>query len=222
MKTIIYKAVTKGINPDAQLKDSNVVWLGEIPKNWTVKKLKYILNFLDSKRIPLRADERGKMTNKIYDYYGASGIIDKVEDYIFDGTYIVLGEDGANLITRSTELAFIATGKFWVNNHAHILEPKEGNIFYYKHLLECYDYFPLISGSAQPKLTAENLANIEIIEPPQSEQNLIIDFLNDMLGDIHNTIRKIEQEIELIKEYRTSLINEVVTGKKILNGYENE
>ena len=211
---IINQAVTKGINPNAEMKDSNVEWLGRIPKVWTVKKLKYVLNFLDYKRVPLSSDERGKMTDKTYDYYGASGVIDKVEDYIFDGTYILLGEDGANLITRSTELAFIATGKFWVNNHAHILEPKNGNIFYYKHILECYDYSPIISGSAQPKLTAENLANIEILEPPKADQNLIIDFLNSRSMEINNVIKKIEKEIELIKEYRTSLINEVVTGKK--------
>ncbi len=213
---IINQAVTKGINPNAEMKDSNVEWLGRIPKVWTVKKLKYVLNFLDYKRVPLSSDERGKMTDKTYDYYGASGVIDKVEDYIFDGTYILLGEDGANLITRSTELAFIATGKFWVNNHAHILEPKNGNIFYYKHILECYDYSPIISGSAQPKLTAENLANIEILEPPKADQNLIIDFLNSRSMEINNVIKKIEKEIELIKEYRTSLINEVVTGKKKL------
>ena len=78
--------------------------------------------------------------DKIYDYYGASGVIDQVDDYIFDGEYILLGEDGANLLARSSPLAFQARGKFWVNNHAHILRPKNGNIDYYTYLLESIDY----------------------------------------------------------------------------------
>ncbi len=66
------------------------------------------------------------MTEKVIDYYGASGIIDHVENYLFEGTYILVAEDGANLLSRSTPLAFLASGKFWVNNHAHILKPRPG------------------------------------------------------------------------------------------------
>ncbi len=71
------------------------------------------------------------MMNKVYDYYGTSGVIDKVENYIFDGEYILLGDDGANLLTRSTALAFKATGKFWANNPAHILTQKKGSLDYF-------------------------------------------------------------------------------------------
>lgn len=99
-------------------------YLGFIPDLWKVTQLKFVLDFLDSRRIPLSGATRGEMTEKTFDYYGASGVIDKVEDYIFDEPLILIGEDGANLVTRSKNLVFIAQGKYWVNNHAHILKPK--------------------------------------------------------------------------------------------------
>jgi len=83
----------------------------------------------------------GVMTERTYDYYGASGVIDKVEGYHFDGTYILIAEDGANLLTRSKPLAFLATGKFWVNNHAHILKPRNGgDDTFFVTLLESQDF----------------------------------------------------------------------------------
>ena len=90
-------------------------------ESWEEKKLSEITENQDSKRIPLSKSQRDNM-NRIYDYYGASGIIDKVDDYIFEGKKLLIGEDGANLVTRSKDIAFIADGKYWVNNHAHILD----------------------------------------------------------------------------------------------------
>lgn len=217
---IINHAVTKGINPKAKLKPSGIEWLGDpstslragIPEHWEVKKLKYVLDCFDSKRVPLNAAERGE-SEKIYDYYGASGVIDKVGDYLFDGEFILIGEDGANILTRSSALAFKATGKFWVNNHAHILKPNDGNIDYFTHLLESIDYTIWISGSAQPKLTADNLMDIMICEPSLSEQAQIVNHIESHTTRIDATISKIEKEIGLLQEYRTALISEVVTGK---------
>ena len=173
----------------------------------------YQISSVDHKRVPLSGEERGKMTNKIYDYYGASGIIDRVDDYIFDGEYILIGEDGANLLARNSPLAFKAIGKFWVNNHAHILKPKYGSLDYFTNLLESIDYTIWVSGSAQPKLTAENLANIEIVEPPLKDQTMIVQFIEEKTLKIDNYISKIYQKIELLKEYRTALISKAVTGK---------
>ena len=209
----INQAVTKGLNSDAPMKDSGIEWLGGIPEHWGVKRLKYVIALFDHKRVPLSGEERGKMTNKIYDYYGASGIIDRVDDYIFDGEYILIGEDGANLLARNSPLAFKAIGKFWVNNHAHILKPKYGSLDYFTNLLESIDYTIWVSGSAQPKLTAENLANIEIVEPPLKDQTMIVQFIEEKTLKIDNYISKIYQKIELLKEYRTALISKAVTGK---------
>ena len=108
--------------------DSDIEWLGMIPKHWVVKKLRYVFHNLNATRVPLSAEERGVMENKIYDYYGASGVIDKVDNYLFDEKTILIGEDGANLFTRSKRLSFIAEGKYWVNNHAHIIKPRNGSI----------------------------------------------------------------------------------------------
>jgi type I restriction enzyme S subunit len=210
---VINHAVTKGLDPDAPMKDSGIEWLGEIPAHWQVKKLKHILYFFDHIRVPLSSDERGRMTERVYDYYGASGIIDKVENYLFDGEYILIGEDGANLLTRSTALAFKATGQFWVNNHAHILRPKEGNIDYFVNLLEGIDYSIYVSGSAQPKLTQERLGSIEIVNPPVQEQYSILHHIESETNRINSIISKSEKEIELLQEYCTVLISEVVTGK---------
>jgi type I restriction enzyme, S subunit len=181
--------------------------------HWEVKKLKYVFDSKNTIRVPLNAEERGNMENKIYDYYGASGVIDFVDNYLFDEETILIGEDGANLLTRSKRLAFIARGKYWVNNHAHILKPKNGNIEYLCELLELIDYTEYVSGSAQPKLTQEALMSINIFEPPIEEQNLIFNFLKMEFTRIDTIISKAEQEITLLKEYKTALISEVVTGK---------
>ena len=210
---LINQVVTKGLDPNVEMKPSGVEWIGEIPKHWTISKVKHEFKSLDNLRIPLNSETRGNMELKVYDYYGASGIIDKVENYIFDEPLILIGEDGANLYLRSTPLAFKATGKYWVNNHAHVLKPKHGNIDYLTNMLESLDYTHYITGAAQPKLTSEHLMNITVIIPPPFEQTQIADFLNNKTQQIDELIAAEQRKIELLKEYRQSLISEAVTGK---------
>ncbi len=210
---LINQAVTKGLDPNVEMKPSGVEWIGEIPKHWIIRKVKHEFESLDNLRIPLNSETRGSMKLKVYDYYGASGIIDKVENYIFDEPLILIGEDGANLYLRSTPLAFKATGKYWVNNHAHVLKPKHGNIDYLTNMLESLDYTHYITGAAQPKLTSEHLMNITVIIPPPLEQTQIADFLNSKTQQIDELIAAEQQKIQLLKEYRQSLISEAVTGK---------
>jgi len=140
-------------------KPSGVAWLGDVPTGWEVKALRYLFQNLDYKRIPVAAKDRADM-DKIYPYYGASGVIDYVESYIFSETLILVAEDGANLLSRSTPLAFIASGYYWVNNHAHILKPIMGDIRFWMCVLQSFDYSPLVTGAAQPKLTADNLGTV--------------------------------------------------------------
>jgi type I restriction enzyme, S subunit len=154
------------------------------------------------------------MIEKKYDYYGASGIIDKVDDYLFDGTYILIAEDGANLLMRNSPLAFLATGKFWVNNHAHILKPQFGNDQYFVYLLESLDYSLYVTGAAQPKLTKENLGKYKIIIPPRDEQNTISNFLDNKAKELAGLIENIVTQISTLRQYRKSLIHECVTGKR--------
>lgn len=210
---IISHLITKGLNSKVEYKNSGIGWIGEIPKHWELKKLKYVFNSLNSIRIPLSSEERGKMLERTYDYYGASGVIDKVESYLFDDKLLLIGEDGANLLTRNSRLVFIAEGKYWVNNHAHILKEKYGIIEYYCELLELFDFSIWITGSAQPKLTSENLMNIEIIVPPIEEQKEIVEFIQTENKVIDSKIKKTKKLINLLREYRSALISDVVTGK---------
>ena len=219
---IINQAVTKGLDPNVPMKDSGIEWLGEIPEHWEVKKVKHVMKSLNSIRVPLSSEERGKMIKREYDYFGASGIIDKVESYLFDEPLLLIGEDGANLITRNSRLSFIARGKYWVNNHAHILSPTFGVLEYYCEIMEICDYTIWISGSAQPKLTSDNLMNIEIVVPPIQEQQLIVHHIESECSKIDFKKARTEELIELLTEYRTALISEVVTGKiKVTENCEN-
>ena len=171
-QAIIHRAVTRGLDPTVPLKDSGIPWIGEIPAHWEVARVKNQFRCLNTKRIPLNAVERGSMTMRTYDYYGASGVIDKVDDYLFDDELLLIAEDGANLVLRNLPLAIIARGRFWVNNHAHILKPLHGNIVFLAHVLETLSYKPWISGAAQPKLTQDRLMAISVAIAPPEEQDL--------------------------------------------------
>lgn len=210
---LISHAVTKGLNPDVKLKESGISWVKYIPTHWDMVPVRYLFEFKNNQRIPVSAEDRGKMTDKIYPYYGASGIIDYVEDYIFDEDLLLVAEDGANLLSRSTPLAFKASGKYWVNNHAHIIKPLDNNLMYWEYVLALYDFTPLISGSAQPKLTKDNLASIRLPNPPEKEKSEICDFLEAPLKQLKDQKNKIEKIVEALTEYRSTLIIQVVTGK---------
>ena len=209
---LISHAVTKGLDPNVKMKPSGIAWIGDVPEQWDVKPLRYLFDNLDNKRIPLSSEERGGL-DKIYPYYGASGIIDYVDDYIYDETLILVAEDGANLLSRSTPLAFRAEGKYWVNNHAHILRPKYNVTSYWENLLQIFDFTPYVSGSAQPKLTGDNLGSFQLPVPPLPEQQAIAKYLDIETGKIDVLIGKAEAAVEKLKEYRTALISATVTGK---------
>ena len=141
-------------------------------------KLGDVINVLDSKRIPLSSKER-EMRKGEYPYYGAQGIIDYVDDYIFDGEYLLIAEDGENLKSQKQNIAQIARGKYWVNNHAHIVESNgKCDIRYICHLLNRMDISGYITGSAQPKLNQANLCSIEIVLPDLEAQIHIADFIS--------------------------------------------
>ena len=209
---LITRAITKGLDPNVPMKDSGVEWLGEIPAHWEVKLLKRVFANLDSRRIPLSGEERSAMS-KEYPYYGASGVIDHVEGYLFDEPLVLVAEDGANLYSRSTPLAFVAEGKFWVNNHAHILRPHDGRVRYWAHVLGSIVFDPWISGSAQPKLTSEKLGSIPLPVPPIHELDDILAVADARSGEIDRLSAKVRDAIDRLKELRTALISAAVTGK---------
>ena len=209
---LIQNAVTRGLNPNVSMKDSGVDWIGEIPAHWEVMNLRYAFNNLNKLRIPISAPEREKMEGQ-FPYYGASGIIDNVDSYIFDEPLILIAEDGANLLSKSTPLAFVATGKYWVNNHAHILKPKNVGFSYWAELLSCCDYTKSISGAAQPKLTRENLGANRIPIPTNEEVLEIENYIEEISPNFSKLINFQSSQIQKLKEYKASLINSAVTGK---------
>lgn len=140
------------------------------------KKLGDIAVNLDSRRIAVTKHNRKA---GIYPYYGASGIVDYVDDYIFDGDFLLVSEDGANLVARSTPIAFSTTGKNWVNNHAHVL--KFDNIYLQKYVeiyLNLLDLSPYISKGAQPKLSQTSLKKIILPIPDDSRIRYVVDILD--------------------------------------------
>ena len=160
---------------------------------WPTTKLGDVIDLFDSQRIPLNSRQRQERQGK-FPYYGAQGIIDYIDDYIFDGRYILVAEDGENLNSKKLPLALFATGKFWVNNHAHILRGK-ANIADDTYLLACLnnaDIKPFVTGAAQPKLSQGNLRLIEIPLPPLPIQQRIAGILSAYDELIENSQRRIK------------------------------
>ena len=197
-QAIVSQAVTRGLDPSVRLKPSGVKWLGDVPEHWEVSRVKTEFLSLNHRRIPLSAVERGAMSMRQYDYYGASGVIDKVEDYLFDDELLLIAEDGANLNLRNLPLAIIARGKFWVNNHAHILKPRRGNLEYLSAVMEGLNYTPWISGAAQPKLTQDRIMSISIAVPPRFEQDEIIARTKAQTSGLTGSIVRARHQIELL------------------------
>ena len=182
-------------------------------ESWEEKKLSEITENQDSKRIPLSKSQRDNM-NRIYDYYGASGIIDKVDDYIFEGKKLLIGEDGANLVTRSKDIAFIADGKYWVNNHAHILDVKDTVLLMYLcHYINNMDLIPYVTGSAQPKLTQAKMNNIKILLPSLPEQHEIVRLIDDLLARECAAQQAAEQALTSIDLMKKSILARAFRGE---------
>ncbi|GIQ65481.1 hypothetical protein PACILC2_40490 [Paenibacillus cisolokensis] len=164
---------------------------------WETKKLEDVSINLNNKRVPLSSREREQL-KKIYPYYGAQGIIDYVDSYIFDGEFLLIAEDGENLKSRKQNIANIAKGKFWVNNHAHILlNNKDSDLYYLYYYLNSIDISGYITGSVQPKLSKANLNSIRILLPPILEQKGIANILRalDDKIELNNAINKNLEEM---------------------------
>jgi type I restriction enzyme S subunit len=211
---LITRAVTKGLDPIVPMKDSGVKWLGKIPTCWLVKKLAYVIECLDGKRIPLNAEERGRMQGE-YSYWGANGIVDYIDRWLFDEELVLLGEDGAPFFEPNKIVAFHITGKAWVNNHAHVLRPRKTEVDarFLAAVLNCVEYRAFIDGSTRDKLTQGDMNRIPVQVPPIQEQRILADFLDRETAKIDSLIAKVRNGIERLKEYRTALISAAVTGK---------
>lgn len=192
--------------------------LGLIPEDWGITTLNQCVEFLDGQRKPIKEKERSKRKGE-FPYYGASGIIDYIDDYIFDDNLILLGEDGANILFRNSKLAFQVSGKIWVNNHAHVLKPKQNyHIGFLSEYLESISYVKYNSGTAQPKLNKKTCSEIPIPSPPLPEQEKIAAILSTW--DI--AIAKTQKLLEKLQTRKKGLMQQLLTGKKRLKGFSGE
>ena len=187
-----------------------------LPEGWCITNIGELLINRDGERKPVSMAIRSKQINKVYDYYGAAGVIDKVDSYLFEERLLLVGEDGANLLSRNKNNAFLADGKYWVNNHVHVLDAIDKFILSYVAIvinsMKLDDY---ITGSAQPKLSQDNLNKIPIFLPPLNEQKRIMAKLEQWF----TIIDQIEQgKIDLqttIKQTKSKILDLAIHGKLV-------
>lgn len=192
-----------------QMKDSGIEWIGEIPKEWNVSKVKYFIECYDGRRIPIDSGER---KSGPYPYWGAGSITDYVDNYIFDEELILLGEDGAPFFDHTRPVAFLVNEKIWVNNHIHVLKPhKDVCSRYLVYFLNNVDYKSYINGSILNKLTQSNMNTIAFVFPDITEQERIASFLDQQCAHIDTVIEKTKTSIEEYKKLKQAVITQAVT-----------
>ena len=161
---------------------------------WTTSRFDWLSINFDGKRRPVKESDRRPGP---YPYYGASGVVDHVDDYLFDGDYLLIAEDGENLRTRQTPIAFLARGRFWVNNHAHIVTGNErADTRFLMYALRHVDIDAYLTGAVMPKLTQGNLNRIEVSHPLLPEQRAIagvLGALDDKIEQNRQTARTLER-----------------------------
>ncbi|EAI5338158.1 restriction endonuclease subunit S, partial [Campylobacter coli] len=181
-------------------------------KIWKINKLEKICEILDNKRVPISQKDR---ISGIYPYYGASGIVDYIDKYIFDEELVLIGEDGAKWDAFENS-AFIASGKYWVNNHAHILKPNN-EILINKFLVYFLNYSNLekyITGATVKKLNQQKLKQIEIPLPPLKEQERIVGILDESFAKIDESIKILEQDLLNLDELMQSALQKAFNPLK--------
>ncbi len=199
------------------LKEENKIENGEvpfsIPENWVWSRLGKIAINHDSKRRPVSLKDRIDQ-EKIYSYYGATGEIDKVENYLFNGLFLLIGEDGGNFFTEKDN-SFIVEGKFWANNHVHVLQFDQLiEIRYMLYFMNSLNFpeMDLITGIAVPKLNQNNLNKILVPLPPLAEQKRIVAKIEEIFAIINQIGTKKEEALSIIRNMRQTALQDAIMG----------
>ena len=208
MAQAIFKSWFVDFEPfkDGEFEESE---LGLIPKGWRVGVLGDIIDIFDSKRVPLSNRQRSVMEKK-YPYYGAATLMDYVDNYIFDGVYVLLGEDGTVMDEKGYPILQYVWGKFWVNNHAHVLKGK--GVFSDEYLyifLKNTNVASIVTGAVQLKINQNNLTGLKIMIPPED----VVKQYNDVVKDIFACFRSNADEIKILISLRDTLLPKLISGE---------
>ena len=202
---IINRVVTKGVNPDVPMKESGIEWLGEIPEHWEVKKLKYVAHLRSGTNI---VSDQIKEINE-YPVFGGNGLRGYFSEFTHEGDLVLIGRQGAYCGNIK-----YGKGKFWASEHAVVVMPIfEYEMIYLGELLRSMNLNKYSVSAAQPGLAVDTIKNLQIPFPPIQEQQSIVQHIETECARIDAKIAKTKKLIELLTEYRTALISEVVTGK---------
>ena len=188
-----------------------------IPNGWANTSLEAVCQILDSRRIPLNSSERsrriaGKAADDLYPYYGATGQVGVIDDFIFDGEHILLGEDGAPFLDPFKVKSYLAGGKFWVNNHAHILKSTISNR-YLCHYLNQIDYSDHVTGTTRLKLTQNALKRIPVLVAPTDEQRRIVAKIDELFSELDKSIESLKTARAKLNVYRQAVLMHAFEGK---------
>lgn len=184
--------------------------LGLIPKGWEVVNLREVIELHDSKRIPLSGNIRDKM-DKIYPYYGAAALMDYVDDYIFDGQFVLLGEDGTVITEDGRPILQYVWGKIWVNNHAHVITGKHGySINFIYNLLKSMNVSSIITGAVQKKINQGNLLGYKVILPKDST---VIELYSNSISNMYEDYRVRKEENNVLSNLRDTLLPKLMSGQ---------
>ena len=187
----------------------------EVPEGWAWCRFTSVTVNRDSERKPISSANRTNVA-KIYDYYGASGKIDKIDKFIFNEKLLLIGEDGANLVTRSKPIAFFAEGQYWVNNHAHCIDSTDKLILEYLCLyINAISLEKYVTGSAQPKMTQDNMNSILIALPPYEEQKRLEFQVNHILKTVSTIENEKEDIVNYIVSAKSKILDLAIRGKLV-------
>lgn len=191
--------------------------LQDIKEDWVEVELIEVCDILDNLRKPINSKERnkrieGKSINDLFPYYGATGQVGYIDDYLTDGEYVLIGEDAAPFYDYTKDVAYKISGKTWVNNHAHILKSKFNDNFL-MHYLNCFNYHGYVSGTTRLKLTQGRLKQIPVKLAPLPIQCAIVSKIETLFSDLDNGIASLKKAQEQLKIYRQAVLKKAFEGE---------
>lgn len=187
----------------------NVEFDGTLPSGWQYQLISESIDFFDSQRVPLSSMQRDEM-EKIYPYYGAAKLMDYVDDYLFDGEYLLLGEDGTVVTTDGFPVLQLVNDKFWVNNHAHVIRGKGNISTRFLYLMFCrFPITSVVTGSAQPKISKGRLEKRKILVPDA----MTMEHFNNLINPMFDEINVLKKQVIRIAKQRDMLLPRLMSGR---------